>query len=248
MMQKINQFINNGNEVIFIVPEQFSFETDKKLYNFLGSKNFNKILSVSFTSLAKEIFEKFGSRSGEYAEDIHKFILMNKAIKELEVNKSLQYFNKQSRKINFIGDALKIVTEFRQCGILSEEFMRFVDSANNKYNEKIYDLALIYYTYDNMLKENHLKDSLTDISEAAAIANLNDFFDGRIVFIDEFESFTGDEYEMIDTIISQSKDVFTALRLENIGENQYGVFDSVEKTWKSFYQTAKKYNLSLIHI
>ena len=96
MMQKINQFINNGNEVIFIVPEQFSFETDKKLYNFLGSKNFNKILSVSFTSLAKEIFEKFGSRSGEYAEDIHKFILMNKAIKELEVNKSLQYFNKQS--------------------------------------------------------------------------------------------------------------------------------------------------------
>ena len=65
MMQKINQFINNGNEVIFIVPEQFSFETDKKLYNFLGSKNFNKILSVSFTSLAKEIFEKFGSRSGE---------------------------------------------------------------------------------------------------------------------------------------------------------------------------------------
>ena len=37
--------------------------------------------------------------------------------------------------------------------------MRFVDSANNKYNEKIYDLALIYYTYDNMLKENHLKDS-----------------------------------------------------------------------------------------
>lgn len=93
-------------------------------------------MSVSFTSLAKEIFEKFGSRSGEYAEDIHKFILMNKAIKELEVNKSLQYFNKQSRKINFIGDALKIVTEFRQCGILSEEFMRFVDSADNKYNEK----------------------------------------------------------------------------------------------------------------
>ena len=246
MMQKINQFINNGNEVIFIVPEQFSFETDKKLYNFLGSKNFNKILSVSFTSLAKEIFEKFGSRSGEYAEDIHKFILMNKAIKELEVNKSLQYFNKQSRKINFIGDALKIVTEFRQCGILSEEFMRFVDSANNKYNEKIYDLALIYYTYDNMLKENHLKDSLTDISEAAAIANLNDFFDGRIVFIDEFESFTGDEYEMTETIISQSKDVFTALRLENIGENQYGVFDSVEKTWKSFYQTAKKYNIEIV--
>ena len=35
MMQKINQFINNGNEVIFIVPEQFSFETDKKLL-FLG--------------------------------------------------------------------------------------------------------------------------------------------------------------------------------------------------------------------
>lgn len=246
MMQKINQLINNGNKVIFIVPEQFSFETDKKLYNFLGSENFNKILSVSFTSLAKEIFEKFGSRSGEYAEEIHKFILMNKTVKEIEKNKSFQYFNKQSQKINFIGDALKIVTEFRQCGILSEEFMRFVNSADSKYNEKIYDLALIYYTYDNMLKENNLKDSLTDISEAAAVADLNNFFDRHIVFIDEFESFTGDEYEMIDTIISQAKDVYTALRLENIGKNQYGVFDSVEKTWKSFYQTAKKYNVEIV--
>ncbi len=245
MMKKISQIINNGNKVIFIVPEQFSFESDKKLYNFLGAENFNKILSVSFTSLAKEIFERFGSKSGEYAEDIHKFIIMNKTVHELAENKSLQYFNKQSGKINFAEDALKIVTEFRQCGILSDEFIKIITNDSHNYNEKIYDLALIYYTYDNMLKEKNLKDSLTDISESAAVANLNDFFADYVVFIDEFESFTGDEYEMIDAIISQAKNVYVALRLENIGNNEYGVFDSIEKTWKGFYQIAKKYNIEI---
>lgn len=245
MMRKISKLNETENKIIFIVPEQFSFETDKKLYKFLGAENFNKILSVSFTSLAREIFEKFGGKSGEYAEDIHKFIIMNKAVRELAENKSFQYFNRQAQKITFVDEALKIVTEFRQCGVLSDEFLNLVNSSDNTYNEKIHDLSLIYYTYDNMLRENNLKDSLTDISESAAAANLNDFFKDCCVFIDEFESFTGDEYEMIDTIISQAKNVYVALRLENIGKNQYGVFDSVEKTWKSFYQIAKKYNVEI---
>lgn len=47
---------------------------------------------------------------------------------------------------------------------------------NASLSEKISDLSMIYYTYDSMLAENELKDSLTDISEAAAIAEINDYF------------------------------------------------------------------------
>lgn len=244
LIDKIGELADTEKKIIFIVPEQFSFESDKKIYKALGAKKFNKILSVSFTSLTKEIFEKYGGRSGEYAEDIHKYILMNKTIKELSKIKAFQYYDRQSKKISFINDALQIVNEFRQCGISPDELVE-ICNINNDSNEKINDLSMIYTTYDRMLTDNNLKDSLTDISEAAAVANLNDYFKNCIVIMDEFESFTGDEYELIDAMFAQADDIYIGLRLENIGENSFGIFDSVEKTWKSFYQLAKKYNVEI---
>lgn len=244
LINEISKLAENDKKVIFIVPEQFSFESDKKIYKELGAERFNKILSLSFTALTKEIFEKFGGKSGEYAEDIHKHILMNKTIKELSSSKAFQYYERQSRKISFVKDSLKIINEFRQCGISPNELSAFCN-INSESSEKITDLSMIYATYDRMLTDNNLKDNLTDISEAAAVANMNDYFKDCVVVMDEFESFTGDEYELIDTMFSQADDIYIALRLENIGENSYGIFDSVEKTWKSFYQLAKKYNIEI---
>ncbi|MGN1086998.1 MAG: hypothetical protein ACI4Q5_08175, partial [Porcipelethomonas sp.] len=60
----IDKAAENDKRVVVIVPEQFSFDSDKKLYKKLGCQRFNKILSVSFTTAAREIFEKYGSRSG----------------------------------------------------------------------------------------------------------------------------------------------------------------------------------------
>lgn len=246
LINEISRLAEDNKKIIFIVPEQFSFESDKKIYKALGAENFNKILSVSFTSLTKEIFEKFGGRSGEYAEDIHKYILMNKTIKELSNSKSFDYYERQSKKISFISDSLKIINEFRQCGITPDELTK-VCSIDSGSNEKINDLSMIYTTYDRMLRDNNLKDSLNDISEAAVVANLNDYFKHTVVVMDEFESFTGDEYELIDTMFAQADDIYIGLRLEmeNVGRENFGIFDSVEKTWKSFYQLANKYNVEI---
>ncbi len=244
LIETIEKLAENDKKIIFIVPEQFSFEADKKIYKHLGVAKFNKILSLSFTSLAKEIFEKYGGKSGEYAEDIHKFILMNKAIKELQSTNAFTYYEKQSKKASFINDALTIVNEFRQCGI-SNDKLQSVCNNEVEYSEKISDLSMLYTTYDRMLTDANLKDSLTDISEAAATASGSDFFKNSIIVFDEFESFTGDQYELIDTMFAQADDIYIALRLENTGRNALSVFESVEKTWKSFYQLAKKYDMEI---
>ncbi|MBQ8435046.1 MAG: AAA family ATPase, partial [Oscillospiraceae bacterium] len=209
LIDTINELSDTDKKIIFIVPEQFSFESDKKIYKKLGAEKFNKILSLSFTSLAKEIFEKYGGRSGEYAEDIHKVILMNKTVRELVNIKAFQYYEKQANKPGFVSDALSIVNEFRQCGISPDEL---ISVCNSHYDcsEKMNDLSMIYTTYDRMMTDADLKDSLTDISEAAAVANMNDYFKDSIIVIDEFESFTGDQYELIDTMFAQAEDIYIA--------------------------------------
>lgn len=241
----IDKAAENDKRVVVIVPEQFSFDSDKKLYKKLGCQRFNKILSVSFTTAAREIFEKYGSRSGEYADEMSKLIIMQKTLEKLMEEKQLHYFARQASKPDFITDALKIITEFRQSGVSADDFAAKMTSADITLSDKISDLSLIYYTYDKMLSESGLRDSLTNISEAAAIAEMNGFFKGAYVFFDEFESFTGDEYQLIETIISQSDEVCISLRLDSTQETPNGVFDSVRNTWRKFYQTAKKYGVPI---
>ncbi|MGN0620824.1 MAG: PD-(D/E)XK nuclease family protein [Porcipelethomonas sp.] len=243
LSKKISESAESDKKIIVIVPEQFSFDSDKKLYKILGAEKFNRILSLSFTSLAKDIFEKYGGRSGEYADDIQKYIIMNKVMRELSDRKALTFFGKCAEKVSFSEEALKLVTEFRQSGMSPDTIMDKLASDDASMNEKITDTILIYYTYDKMLKDSGLKDSLTDISESAAIANINEYFKDTIVFFDEFESFTCDEYDLIDTVISQADDVFISLRIENEGNNKYTIFDSVNNTWKKFIQLAEKYNV-----
>lgn len=241
----IDKAAENDKRVVVIVPEQFSFDSDKKLYKKLGCQRFNKILSVSFTTAAREIFEKYGSHSGEYADEMSKLIIMQKTLEKLMEEKQLHYFARQASKPDFITDALKIITEFRQSGVSADDFAAKMTGADVTLSDKISDLSLIYYTYDKMLSESGLRDSLTNISEAAAIAEMNGFFKSAYVFFDEFESFTGDEYQLIETIISQSDEVCISLRLDSTQENPNGVFDSVRNTWRKFYQTAKKYGVPI---
>ena len=50
LMQKIRQLLPQEPDCIILVPEQFSYEFDKKLYHFLGATAFNQLETHSFTS------------------------------------------------------------------------------------------------------------------------------------------------------------------------------------------------------
>lgn len=43
LMQKIRQLLPQEPDCIILVPEQFSYEFDKKLYHFLGATAFNQL-------------------------------------------------------------------------------------------------------------------------------------------------------------------------------------------------------------
>ncbi|HAE52515.1 MAG TPA: hypothetical protein DCG30_04600, partial [Ruminococcus sp.] len=50
----------NSSKQIVLVPEQYSYEFDKSLYFYLGSVEFNKLISTSFTGIARQLFQDFG--------------------------------------------------------------------------------------------------------------------------------------------------------------------------------------------
>lgn len=248
MMQKyISKAVSEKRPVYIIIPDQFSYEYDKKLYKELGAKDFNSIKIVSFNRLSEEIIKNNGSESGEYIDDNTKQIMMYLAIKKLKTSKTSQYFKKQLDKPNFISSTLDLVKDLRQSDITPEDFQTASLSVTGSLSEKVNDLNQIYFNYSNILKEKELKDSLTIITEAAENALKNKHFHGFDVFIDEFSGFSFDELKMIETIISQADNLCVCLTIseENNNKTKLTPFSNVIKTQQALVELAKQHNISV---
>ena len=107
------------------------------------------------------------------------------------------------------------------------------------------DLFEIYQKYDQLLAQHHLKDTETDLTEAAVIANGQDAFLGDVVCLDEFESFTEDEYAMLDVLLSSCKDVYIALRIDSTSAAPFSLFETVQGTMLRLKQLAAKLHISV---
>ena len=71
-------------------------------------------------------------------------------------------------------------TQFRRSGIPPEQLYNSSAELNGRLQEKMLDVFEIYQRYDQLLEQHQLKDTETDLSEAAAIANGHDAFLGDV--------------------------------------------------------------------
>ena len=60
---EIGNSVEQGREVTLIVPEQYSFHTEKKMLELLGARGADKVNVVSFSFLASNLLKKYGLNS-----------------------------------------------------------------------------------------------------------------------------------------------------------------------------------------
>ncbi|MCH5194561.1 MAG: PD-(D/E)XK nuclease family protein [Oscillospiraceae bacterium] len=230
MMGRIGDAAAAGQNVLVIIPDQFSAEFDKSLYERLGMDLFNRVNVLSFTRTAKDIFIKHGGIKGKYADDTVKNIMMFRTLKTLSERGDLCFFDKQAGSVPFIESCLNIVKELTVSGISPEELSACLAKLGDSVRDKASDISNIYSEYTGMLKKHGYKDNDSDISEAAAKANDCGYFKTKTVFIDAFKSFTADELRMIDAMIASAENVTVCLTTADRTKQKYSVFETVNNT------------------
>lgn len=60
-----------------------------------------------------------------------------------------------------------------------------------------------------------------------------------MIFLDEFESFTEDEYQMLSVLLSSGKDLYIALRMEHTRKEPFSLFAAVQETFCKIQDMAK---------
>ncbi len=221
-----------------IVPEQFSFESEKLLDDFLGPEKAKNVEVLSFSRLCNSIFRKFGGVAGEYTDDTTKLLLMGAALSSCE--DELRYFRKNIHGAPFIQKLVAADTELKNAGISCSELSAIAEKGGTL-GEKAADLSIVFELYNAMLEKSYI-DPLTDIKRACDILSENDFFSERAVFLDNFTGFTGSEYKMLRSIFEQSPLVEISLCCDSIYDRTggTGLFSKTQRTAGRLEKLAKE--------
>ncbi len=219
-MARILKESKEPRKIIYIVPDQFEYETEKAVYRVLDGMGLAaRSLEVNirtFSSISEEIINTLHEKKRP-ADDIVKNIIMHRVIKEHK--NALSAFGCAAEKQGFCKGMVRTVTMLKTAGItaedLSEERLLSAPSEGrydlNRFSgvlDKLRDVRLLYTAYNARLGERWL-DKLDFTSRAAELIGRTgvDIFDNALVFVDCFNDFTGSQEKFLYSVITYADDV-----------------------------------------
>lgn len=246
-LNQINKKLTNdkNNKLIMLVPDQYTFQTEKKLLEYIGEKALLRAEVLSFKRMATRVFDKCGGRAINVIEDSGKNMLIYKLLKDK--GEELQYFNRISKQQGFVGIVSKSITEFKKYNI-SEAILKEkeLEIENKDLKEKISDLASIYETFNESLHKGYI-DSEDILSILAKKLKECDLYDDAEIWVDEFTTFTPQQLEVLKVLAKQCKNVNITLCSDGeiqFTEGETDIFDVIKNTENRILKMMQENNIS----
>ena len=214
MLEKIKETAERGEQCLLFVPEQFSFDTERAVYFGVGAKNSRFVKVTGFSKLAREIL-KFYKKARPCADDAVKLITMWRTVEGARGD--FLCFNKEKNSAQLCRLMLKTVAAFRNGGISPEQLRKTLEKQEDMGEEladKAEDFLRIYEEYDRTLTLD-LDDRLDDVSRAAMLAEQHDYFKGKHLFFDNFDSFSAAQKKLLAAALPQCGSAVFCFTLDN---------------------------------
>ena len=192
----------NLQNVLLIVPDQSTFINEKRILNQFGASKASQIRVFGFNRLYDYLSEKFNEMPKQKIDDGAKNVLMSIAAEE--VSDKLDMYAKKAQKADFAELMLNAVNEYKLCAISPEQLFQTAEKLSDEHlKQKLKESALIYSAYDLLVNETY-SDPSDDMERLYQILCTHEFFRNKRVYIDSFNSFSGQEYKIVEQIIEQA--------------------------------------------
>ncbi|OHW62529.1 ATP-dependent helicase/deoxyribonuclease subunit B [Andreesenia angusta] len=210
-------------KVILLVPEQYTLHAEYELINKMKLSGLIKAEVLSFKRLA---YRLISNSSQNHIDEIGKYMLLNKVIDSK--SQELKVF-KEGGKKGVLSEILSLLNHFKQNNIYSDDIATRLDALEESlFKSKLEDLSLIYESFSKEMEGVYVDDrdilniAIEEISKSS-------FLDGARIYIDGFNSFSGQEYSMISEILKKVPALTVALAGSKRGRD-YDLFAPVEGT------------------
>ena len=150
IMNLINQFSAGGHKKItLIVPEQFSFMTEKIMLEKIGTKAMADIDVLSFTSLGEKLVGRPALHERRRLDDPAKAVLMSMALES--VKDKLTLYGKHTSSRSVISEFVTLSSEFKQSAVSSDSVrLALAQSEDGLLKMKLGDITTVLDAYDAM--------------------------------------------------------------------------------------------------
>ena len=243
VINKIKELAEKGGQSVLIVPEQFTFESERAVLKALGDKSALNVTVLSFSRLCDEIGNISGGIASKVLDDADKVIFMHRAL--IAVESELKLWSKYTRNVAFSGTILDTIGEFKINAVSPDEIRRASETVSSEVlKAKLHDIALIYETYDMLTGERFI-DPADRLTKLYRDLESCDYFKGKTVFLDSFKGFTGQQFRIMERIFDCAQDVFITLT-DNPGlKKEYSIYTNIRTSAERIKKIAERHSVAV---
>ena len=202
IFNEIRERINCGSKIYVVVPEQFSFSAENHLLESIGCGSSINAEVLTLSRMADRVISEVLGNNTAHLSKIGKSMIVYDALDSLKDR--LNFLRSSDKNLDL---ALRMITEFKKHNVGFNELSDAIGATSDKYLQlKLADCRDVLKQYQDRLEGNFLDES-DRLDLLAENIELVDFFNGSIIYIDEFAGFTPNEFQIIEKLCTLAKEI-----------------------------------------
>lgn len=204
-LREIKSRIEEGgtHPLMLLVPEDYSFQAEKKLLKCVGDKGLMRAQVLSFKRMAYRVFSEVGGLTRQHMNTAGRCMLIYRTMEKHK--DEFKVYGRAVRQQGFVDTVSDMITEFKIYDISPEELKETAARIEGRdiLKDKLHDISLIYWEFENALHENYI-DSEDDLSLLRGKMDECSLFDGAEVWIDGFSMMTPQQLNIIEKLMQKA--------------------------------------------
>ncbi len=210
-----------GRNFLFLVPDQFTMQTQVDLVNASDCGGIMNIDVLSFGRLAHRIFEETGYGTRPVLDDTGKSLVLRKVAGQ--EREKLTVLGSHLHKIGYIHEVKSAISEFMQYGVGEKELETLIDYAKERgaLCYKLQDLRHLYKAFGEYIRDRFITTEGTLDRLRTALPE-SEIVRGSVIAFDGFTGFTPIQNRVIQDLMGLTEKVIITLTMDE-RENPYRV-------------------------
>lgn len=215
VFDEVKKNIDRYEKHIIIVPERYSFVTEKELMNQMGVSCLIDCEVLSINRLCNRVFG-----IGEVLDKQGGIVLIQKILQDHK--DEFIFFKNMYSKLGFAENLYQTIMQYKSSGVRPEDV--YEKCGSQTLQNKLQDIMLVYSEYEKYISQG-FTDGIYKLEQLISEVRTHRFFDGSAFYFAFFESFTFEELKFINVLIEHHNYCVVGCRA-SIGASNDHIFDN----------------------